>query len=587
MTPTVSYRVSMLRPHTRCFDVAATFPGIAQHVKVEIPVWTPGSYLVREYSRHVQEFEVVDESGKAIPFTRIDKRSFEVECNRKPFILKYRVYANELTVRTSHLDASHGYFNGATLFFYVEQLRSVPHHVTIEAPKNWRTSTSLENANGIFVAPNYDELVDAPFEVSAHTPIEFVAAGIAHEIVTWGEPQFDAKKMTTDLTKIIEAESLMMGPLPMKRYVFFIYGTDKGRGGLEHKASTALLFPRHGFHSHKGWEDFMNLCAHEYFHLWNVKRIKPKAIVPFDYTQENYTQLLWFFEGGTSYYDNVLIRRAGIISASRYLNRLGESLTALQTTPGRHVQSLVESSALTWTKYYRQDENSPNSIISYYLKGEIVCALLDLHIRKNTSNQKSLDDVMRLLLTRYGDESGVPEDGIEKVCIEIGGENLKSFFDHALRGTGELGYSIFESVGLEAKFRARESSNDKGGTAPRHKVEKQHGSLGIIPKSGHNIGSVLDGSPAQLAGLYAEDDVVALDGYKCDAHGLVSKCEEKKPGDVVHITVFRREKLTDIKVTLGQKPADAVYLTKVEKPTEQQKQAYKMWLETSFDETTV
>ncbi len=584
MTP-VRYRVSMPQPHSHLFEVQATFPPAGDAVTIALPVWTPGSYLVREYARHVQELKVTDEAGSPMPFERVDKRSIRVKANERPFRLKYRVYANELTVRTSHLDGSHAYFNGATLFYYVESLRDRPHHVTIDVPAGWHTSVALEQEGTEYVAPNYDELVDSPFEVGSHETLSFTAAAVPHELVVWGGLQFDEKKLTSDLTKIIETEAAMFGGLPMKRYTFFVYGTDKGRGGLEHKASTALLFPRTGLSGSKGWEDFLTLAAHEYFHLWNVKRIKPKRLVPFDYGQENYTQLLWFFEGGTSYYDNLVVRRAGLMTGGRYLTRLGESLTALHTTPGRGVMSLVDASYLSWVKHYRPDENSPNSAISYYLKGEIVCLLLDLHLRRATNDQKSLDDLMRLLWSRYGDESGVPEDGVEAAAVELGGEALKSFFAHTLRSTAELDYSVLSHVGLEVKSRPRESVNDKGGTPPRSKTDKNPGYLGIVAKSNGAIASVLEDSPAMEAGLYADDEVVALDGLKCDANSLLTRCEDRKPGELVRVTVFRRDQLLDVNVTLEPKPADAVYLAKVEKPTEAQKSAYRAWLGSAFDES--
>src|SRR5262249_47346643 len=265
------------------------------------------------------------------------------------------------------------------------------------------------------------------------------------------------------------AESALFGGLPMRRYLFLIYLADKGRGGLEHKASTSLLFARPNLLNSKGWEDFLTLAAHEYFHLWNVKRIKPRSLVPFDYSEESYTQLLWAFEGTTSYYDNLLVRRAGLMSASRYLNRLGECLTALHSTPGRKVQTLAEASMMAWIKHYRPDENSPNSAISYYLKGEIVAALLDLEIRRATQDERSLDDVMRLLWTRYGDERGVPEDGVERAATEVASRDLSAFFDRAIRSTAELDYSAFQHVGLEVKFRVKESPGDKGGSPPRIK----------------------------------------------------------------------------------------------------------------------
>ncbi len=586
MSEPVTYRVSMSRPHSHLFEVQARFPALGAQAVVALPVWTPGSYLVREYARHVQELEIIDASGKPVPFTRIDKRSLKVDANNQPFTLQYKVYANELTVRTSHLDGSHAYFNGATLFYYCEQLRGAEHRVEVQTPAGWKVSVALPQVGNAYVAEDYDELVDSPFEAGTHTPIHFTAAGVPHEIVLWGEPQVDEKKLTTDLAKVVEAEAALFGGLPMKRYVFFVYGTDKGRGGLEHKASTALLFPRAGFSNSKGWEDFLTLAAHEYFHLWNVKRVKPKALVPFDYAQENYTQLLWAFEGGTSYYDNLIVRRAGLMGAPRYLTRFGETLTALHTTPGRKVQPLVDASYLSWIKHYRPDENTANTAISYYLKGEIVCCLLDLTIRRATKDAKSLDDVMRAMWQRWGDGSGVPEEGVEKTASEIAGVDLKAFFDRALRTTEELDYSPFAYVGLEARMRMRESTNDKGGSAPRLKAgeEKARGWLGIATRAPSVIAAVMDDSPAMDAGLYAEDEIVALDGLKVDGAGLLSRFDERKPGEKVKVTVFRRERLTEVEVTVGTRPMDAVYLARVDRPTDEQKAAYKSWLGATWDD---
>jgi predicted metalloprotease with PDZ domain len=586
MSHAVAYRVSMPRPHTHLFQVLADFPATTDEVTVCLPVWTPGSYLVREYARHVQGLEAVTADDQPLPLTRVDKRSLKVKTGGRPFRLRYQVYANELTVRTSHLDGTHGYFNGATLFYYAEALRKAEHRVEIDPPKGWSVTCALEREGADFVADDYDELVDSPFEVGPHTPFTFTAAQVPHEVVIWGDPQLDEKKLLADLQKIVEVEAAMFGGLPLKRYVFFLYASDKGRGGLEHRASTALLYPRSGFGTPKGWEDFLTLAAHEYFHLWNVKRITPKRFVPFDYAQECYTQLLWAFEGGTSYYDNLVVRRAGLMSASRYLTRLGESLTSLHGTPGRKAMPLADASYLSWVKHYRPDENSPNSAISYYLKGELVCLLLDLTLRRLTRDQKSLDDVMRLLWSRYGDGSGVPEDGVETAAAEVAGQSLKGFFDRALRSTEELDYSPLAHVGLEARFRVRESATDKGGSPPRVKAQEDRpkGYLGIIPKGGSGIASVLDGSAAMEAGLYADDEVVALDGNKVDAAGLISRCEEKRPGERVKVTVFRRDRLTEVTVQLGQKPADAVYLARIERPTEEQKAAYKSWLNAPWDD---
>ncbi|MFL5355216.1 M61 family metallopeptidase [Archangium sp.] len=586
MPEAVHYRVSMLRPHSHLFEVEATFPAGPDVLEAVLPVWTPGSYLVREFARQVQDLSASGPGGEPLPVQRMDKRGWRVRAQGRAVTLRYRVYANELTVRTSHLDGSHGYFNGATLFLYTEATRGLEHHVTVEAPEGWKSFTALERQGEAFVAKDYDELVDSPFEVGPHTPHTFTAAGVPHEVVVWGDAVPDAGRLCSDLQRICEAQARMYGGLPMKRYVFLVYLTDKGRGGLEHKASTSLLFPRSGLQSPRGWEDFLTLAAHEYFHLWNIKRVKPRALVPFDYAQENYTSLLWAFEGGTSYYDNVFVLRSGLMGASRYLTRLGETLSTLHATPGRKAQTLAEASLVSWVKHYRPDEHSPNSAISYYLKGEVVAALLDLEIRRATSDARGLDDLMRLLWQRYGDESGVPEEGVEAAASEVAGKDLSAFFDRAVRSTEELDYSVLSHVGLEARFRPRESSSDKGGTPPpRVKGDsKPKAWLGVTTKGSATIATVLDGSPAQEAGLYVDDELVALDGWKVDAAGLLARTEDKSPGETVRLTVFRRDRLVEVLVALGQKPADAVWLARVDKPTDAQKAAYQAWLGSPWEE---
>lgn len=582
MTEPVRYRVSMPRPHTHLFEVEARFPG-QDVLEAVLPVWTPGSYLVREYARHVQQIMAVDEAGAALPVERVDKRTWRVQAHGRPVTLRYRVYANELTVRTSHLDGSHGYFNGASLFLYAEALRGGPQRLVVEAPPGWSVFTALDGDGEGFVAPDYDTLVDSPVEVGPHTPLRFTAAGVPHEVVVWGGA-IDRSKLETDLRAVCEAEAALWGGLPFPRYLFLIYLADKGRGGLEHGASTALIYGRQQLTAPKDWEDFLTLASHEYFHAWNVKRLKPRAFVPFDYAGENYTRLLWAFEGITSYYDNLLVRRAGRMSGARYLCRLGEAFSVLLATPGRMVQTLEEASLTAWVKYYRQDENTPNSAVSYYLKGELVALCLDLEIRRATADAKSLDDVMRLLWTRYGDGRGVPESGVEEAAVEIAGGVLRGFFDRALRSTADLDTSVLEHVGLQLRTRIRESASDKGGTPPRLKPGETppRGWTGIVPR-GPSIGSVLEGSPAQTAGLYPEDEVVAIDGIRGDAAALVSRSDDRAPGQTVRVTVFRRDLLVDVPVTLGQRPEDAVWLAPVEAPTEAQRASFERWLGTGLE----
>ena len=585
MSEAVRYRVSMPRPHSHLFEVEARFPAL-ELLDAVLPVWTPGSYLVREYARHVQGVRAEDEGGQPLGVERIDKRTWRVESRGRPVLLRYRVYANELTVRTSHLDGTHGYFNGATLFLHAEALRALPHRLHVEAPPGWSVFTALDRDGEEWVAPDHDTLVDSPVEVGPHQPLFFDAAGVPHQVVVWGEPRPDAQRLATELRSICETEAAFFGGLPLERYLFLVYLTDKGRGGLEHKASSTLLFARQGFQTPKGWEDFLTLAAHEYFHLWNVKRIKPRALVPFRYGEEAYTRLLWAFEGTTSYYDNLLVRRAGLMSPPRYLVRLGEALSAIATTPGRQVQTLEEASLTAWVKYYRPDENSVNSAVSYYLKGELVALCLDLTLRQLSSDAQSLDDVMRLLWQRFGDGRGVPEDGVEATAAEVAGQSLQAFFDRALRSTDELDFSVLSHVGLAAHTRVRESANDRGGTPPRLKPGETHerGWLGVLPRSGNSLACVLQGSPAMEAGLYAEDEVLALDNERVDAAGLVSRADDRTQGTRLTVHVFRRDRLVEVPVTLGARPADAVWLGRVEKPTDAQKVSYQRWMGAAWDE---
>ncbi|RKI11526.1 M61 family peptidase [Corallococcus sp. AB030] len=586
MSLAVHYRVAMPRPHAHLFEVEASFPAGTDFLDAVMPVWTPGSYLVREYARQVQDVTAQGPDGQPLPVRRVDKRTWRVDARGQAVTLRYRVYANELSVRTSHLDGSHAYFNGATVFLYTEATRTLPHHVTVDAPEGWRTFCALDSEGATFHAPDYDALVDSPFEVGPHTPLTFTAAGVPHEVVVWGDSVPDADRLCADMQRICEAQARMYEGLPLKRYLFLVYLTDKGRGGLEHQASTALLFPRTGLSSLRGWEDFLTLVAHEYFHLWNIKRVKPRALVPFDYSQENYTTLLWAFEGGTAYYDNLFVRRAGLMSPTRYLARLGETFSLLHSTPGRRVQSLTEASLVSWVKHYRPDEHSTNSAISYYLKGEVVCAMLDLELRRATSDAKCLDDVMRLLWQRHGDGSGVPEDGVEQAASEVAGVDLTPFFDRTVRSTEDLDYGVFAHVGLEVSFRVREAPNDKGGTPPRLKGEpKPKGWLGVTLRGSSTLSTVPEGTPALDAGLYPEDDVVALDGWRVDGAGLIARCEDKRPGDTVRVTLFRRDRLLEVPVVLGQKPADAAWLQRVERPTDAQKAAFQAWLGSPWDET--
>ncbi len=600
MPEPVRYRIRFTDLHRHLVDVAVDLPPAGGPVDVWLPTWTPGSYLVRELARHVQDVAASDDRGRTIPVERRDKNTWRLRTPSSGTVtLRYRVYANDLSVRTAHVDDSHAFLNGTCVFVTADAWRELPCRVVVEPPAGWTVFTALDESGGELHAAHYDELVDSPIEVGPHDALRFEAGGLEHRLVIWGTGNHDKEALVKDLARICHAEISLFGGSPVaagpstgrRRYTFILLTTDKGRGGLEHANSTALLYPRFAFRPRKAYEDFLSLAAHEYFHLWNVKRIKPRAFVPYAYQRENYTALLWAMEGITSYYDTLMLRRADLISAKRYLEKVGEALTSLARTPGRRALSLADASLLTWVKYYRPDENSPNSQVSYYVKGEVVAMLLDLVIRQRTRGARSLDDVMRLLFARFGRGEGVPEDGVESAASEVAGESLAPFFERAIRSTEELDYSAFASVGLAIKMRPATGPADKGGTPPATETdEKKRLGLGFTTKPLEPrvvVASVLADSPAAAAGLYADDEIIAIDGYRVDAATWLGRLQDNhRAGDEVTLTVFRRDELRSVRATVGSAPADTCYLQPLPAPTPEARAAYEAWLGEPFPDAT-
>ncbi len=578
----ISYTVRLPQPHSHTLEVEALFPAAPGPLEVALPVWTPGSYLVREFSRHLSDLRAETLEGEPLPLSRLDKRALRIDADGEAVRLRYAVYANELSVRTSHVDGSHAFWNGGNVFLFDERRRDAEHRVHVEAPGGWQVFTALaQDAGGAFVAETYDALVDAPFEVGPHPSFDFEVEGAPHRMVFFGGLPPDPLRVVEDVRRLCALQAGVFGGLPLRRYLFIVHLLDKGRSGLEHSDCSVLLYSRHNFGSVRGYEDFLHLVAHEYFHLWNIKRLRPRALSRVDYGRENHTRLLWAFEGITSYFDMLLTRRAGLSPPSRYLQRLGEALTQLHGTPGRRVMTLEDASFLAWVKQYRPDENAPNSAVSYYLKGEVVGWLLDLHIRRATNDLRGLEDVLRLLWARHPD--GVPEEGWEPAASEVAGVDLKPFFDRALRSTEELDYSVLGHVGLDVRFRPRESPGDKGGTPPRSRDGRPRGWLGLTVRASGTVGVVYADSPAMAAGIYSDDEVIALDGFRVDGGALQSRVDDRSPGEQVRVTLFRRDRLVDVEVTLGEKPADAAWLVRTEQPSDAQRRAYAAWMGASWE----
>ncbi|GAO01452.1 M61 family metallopeptidase [Anaeromyxobacter sp. PSR-1] len=583
------YRLSMPEPHGHLFHVEVHLDRPGPTAELRFPVWTPGSYLVREYARHVEGLAAEDGSGRALAVERLDKHRVRVACGEAThLVLRYRVYANELTVRTCHLDGTHGYLNGAAVFPWVPGREREPHVLEVAPPAGWSVATALEGGPTTFTARDYDELADSPVEIGTHRLVRFEALGKPHQIALWGRGHVDGERLAEDARRIVEAHGkLMGGELPYDRYLFIVHVTDKRRGGLEHARSTTLNVARSGFFPRDAYVETLGLFSHEYFHLWNVKRLRPAAFTPFDYGQEQYTRLLWWFEGATSYYEQLALVRAGILAPRKWLENLGQALTSLERTPGAGKMSVEEASFLAWVKHYRPDENSPNSAISYYLKGELVALALDLALRRAGH---SLDALLRTLYARFAD-GGVPEDGVERVAAELLGEApARAFFDRYVRGTAPLEADL-DLVGLAVRRRAASGFEDKGGTPGKP------GTAGI-PENGRPpagwlgadlatspklaVRSVREGSPAWRAGLYAEDELVAEDGFRVDGAALWNRLCEVGEGGALRLTVFRRDELVEVPVTLGKAPEDTVWLEPAATPSPAQKAAFEAWAGAPF-----
>jgi predicted metalloprotease with PDZ domain len=574
----IAFTVSMSQPWTHLLEVEmrVAIPAnlnVPNDTDLLMPVWTPGSYLVREFGRHVQDL-AADANGSALEWTKTNKNTWRVKTNgARQWRVTYRVYANELSVRTSELNSDHAFWNNAALLMYPDGRLNSPSTLRVVPHAEWRVATGLPAVDGqanTFRADNFDILYDSPFEVSNFKQIDFQVRGVPHRIVIDGEGNYDPERMRRDVQKIVEAETSMFGEIPYHDYTFILHLRANTGGGLEHLNSTALGFKRFDFSTEKGWRSFHGLVAHEFFHLWNVKRIRPDALGPFDYTKENYTRELWVAEGITEYYAHLMVRRARLSTDEVYLDHLAQQIQAFQETPGRKIMSAEESSFDSWIKFYRPDENYVNSQISYYDKGELLGLLLDLDIRRRTNNAKSLDDVMRYLYTEFfkkGRNYG-PEE-FQKTCELIAGTNLDPFFARYVRGRDELPYNDF--------FAASGLRLDQAGESPG----TMKGFLGTdLKDSGEFIlvKSVRAGTPAYDQGLNANDRIIALDGARVDKETFEALIAAKHPGDMVRITVFRSDDLRTFEIKLSGRAAAGYRLRLMSERNEQQNRIYRSWL---------
>ncbi|UCG72802.1 MAG: M61 family metallopeptidase [Chromatiales bacterium] len=546
--------------------------------RVYLPAWIPGSYLVRDYARHILSLQASGPGGP-VAVHKIDKATWQVEPVNGPLLLSAEIYANDLSVRGAFLDSRHAFVNGVCVFPTVaghEGARCVVH---IEAPADetqWEVATALQRLSGVeggfgaFTAASYDELIDCPVLMGPLVRASFEVAGVPHTFSLVGKHDADLDRLAEDAATICATHADMFGGLPMPAYQFLVTVLNHGYGGLEHCDSSALVCSRHDLPRpgetgvSERYRKFLGLVSHEYFHLWNVKRIRPAELTPYDLQSENYTRQLWLFEGITSYYDDLGLLRSGLIGADSYLELLGRTLTRVYRSGGRRRQTLEESSFDAWIKFYRQDENSPNALVSYYAKGAMVALALDLELRLRTDGLRSLDSVMRELWKVYGTAGqGVPDGAFERLAEEVSGVRLDEFFHQALRTTVDPPVGILlAQFGVRLVLRGAEGAADKGGRPGKREAEplawlgldtRQHGERLMIRH-------VLTGGPAHAAGLSAGDQLLALNGERLDARRLKKALAYLPLEQDASVHVFRRDDLLETRLRPVRAPRDTAYL---------------------------
>jgi len=579
--PAIAYAIVPKDLAGHLFAVTLTVAAPAPGGQVfALPAWIPGSYMIREFSRNIVQIGA-EAGGKPVALVKLDKHSWRAAPVAGPLTLQYDVYAWDLSVRAAHLDQTHGFFNGTSVFLRVLGQEEMAHFVDIQRPPDavagtWRVATALAELGaerygfGTYRAAGYDELIDHPVEMGDFALATFKAHGVAHDIVISGRvPNLDMARLQADLKAVCETQIAFFEPTskraPMQRYVFLTLAVGDGYGGLEHRASTALICARadlptaatpKNLAAGDGYLKFLGLCSHEYFHTWNVKRIKPAAFAPYDLQAETYTPLLWLFEGFTSYYDDLLLVRSGLLDETTYLALQAKTIGSVLRGSGRTRQSVADSSFDAWNKYYRQDENAPNAIVSYYTKGALVALMFDLTIRAKTGGAKSLDDVMRALWQRFGRDfyavnaRGVTEADVEALFDDVSGLKLKPLFERYVRGTDELPLAK-----LYAPFAIR--LTDERRTA-KPSLDVALGRDGGDCK----LTQVHEGGAAHAAGLSAGDLLVALDRLRVSGNpaNLDVLLGRYRVGDSVEIDAFRRDELMMFTVILQGERVPAITL---------------------------
>lgn len=576
-TSSISFDVSFIEPQAHYAEVKMTVKGIErEYIDIKMPVWTPGSYLVREYSKNVESVSAVDAEGKNIDVKKISKNTWRVFSKKKKEIqFSYRLYGFEVSVRTNYIDDAHAFLSPAATFMYVDGYLNHPSTVTIHPHKNWsKVSTGLDAVEGkayTYYAPDFDILFDTPIEVGNQEVFTFEASGVLHEVAMVNAANnYDVKKLIADFTKIIEEETRIWGVNPNKRYVFIVHHFKSGGGGLEHLNSTVLGASRNTYTNPRAYSSYLGLVAHEYFHLWLVKRLRPIELGPFDYDNENYTTGLWIMEGFTSYYDNLILRRTGLVDERAYLQLLQSDFDAVENKPGNKVQPVALASMDAWIKYYRPDENSNNTSISYYNKGALLAMLMDVKIIAETKGKYNLDHVLKAAYEEFyvKKQRGFEEPEFEAIIKKVTGIDVSEIFRMA-HTTETIDYNYYlNKVGFALTNSAANNRTPSLGAA----TANQNGKV--------VVNSVTRGSTAWDGGLNVRDEIIAINGERVDAAGpqLNALFQQYKIGDQVKMLIARDGLLRELTLTLKRDEQGNFSLTRLKDATSEQQRLGDIWL---------
>jgi predicted metalloprotease with PDZ domain len=586
----IEYTLRFPKPQTHHVEVEAVYPtGGKDAVELFMAVWTPGSYLVREYARHVETLSASTLEGESLGAEKIRKNRWRVQTGgAERVVVRYRLYARDMTVRTNFVDSSFGMLNGAATFISLVGAKDRPHDVLLEMPPGWKDSrTQLEaHSDGKshhYVAEDFAQLVDSPIVMGTPAIYEMKVEGAPHVFANFGEDDvWDGQRAASDVKELVGAHIDFWGSVPYDRYLFMNMLVEDG-GGLEHMNSTLMMTSRWATRDREDYIGWLGLVSHEFFHTWNVKRMHPKPLGPFDYENEVYTRSLWIVEGITSYYDDLLLRRAGLLDREEYFAKLSSTIEAVQKKPGRLVQPLAMSSYDAWIKFYRPHAHSWNNTVNYYRKGAVVAFLLDAKVRKATNGEKSLDDVMRTAYERFAGGPGFTEGQFRSVAEEVAGTELDEFFARHVDRAQELDYGpAFDYFGLQFEATASSKPPREGGT-PSPERGNDAGYLGVKaePEDGQlTVQRIRRGSPAYDAGLNVDDELIALDGYRVPPDGLKERLGRYRPGEEVTVLVARRGKLRRIDLTLGEAPRTNWDVQVASDATGRQRLHLKRWLGT-------